>query len=93
MQLFNVHGELLQTLQIHGLLGPDYPAVGGMLRPALHRILASAAGEQGVSVRTGTTVTGLEQHADRVDVELSDGAAESYVASAGSPRVRLRAGD
>jgi len=26
MQLFNVDGELLQTLQIHGLLGPDYPS-------------------------------------------------------------------
>ncbi|MGZ4249074.1 MAG: FAD-dependent monooxygenase, partial [Solirubrobacteraceae bacterium] len=53
MQLFNAHGDLVQTLQIHGLLGPDYPAVGGMLRPALHRILASAAAGEGVSVRNG----------------------------------------
>ncbi len=74
----DVDGELLQTLQIHGLLGPDYPAVGGMLRPALHRILAAAAAEKGVSVRTGTTVTTLEQHPDRVDVELSDGASETF---------------
>jgi len=73
MCLFNAEGDLLHTLEIHGLLGPDWPAVGGMMRPTLHRILADTAREKGVSVRTGTTVTSLEQHPDRVDVELSDG--------------------
>jgi 2-polyprenyl-6-methoxyphenol hydroxylase-like FAD-dependent oxidoreductase len=78
MCLFNAEGDLLHTLEIHGLLGPDWPAVGGMMRPTLHRILADTAREKGVSVRTGTTVTSLEQHPDRVEVELSDGSAGSY---------------
>jgi 2-polyprenyl-6-methoxyphenol hydroxylase-like FAD-dependent oxidoreductase len=78
MSLFNAEGELLHTLEIHGLLGLEWPAVGGMMRPTLHRILAGTAVTYGVSVRTGTTVSSLEQHPDRVDVELSDGATESY---------------
>jgi 2-polyprenyl-6-methoxyphenol hydroxylase-like FAD-dependent oxidoreductase len=78
MCLFNAEGDLLHTLEIHGLLGPDWPAVGGMMRPTLHKILADTARDKGVSVRTGTTVTSLEQHPDRVDVELSDGSTGSY---------------
>jgi 2-polyprenyl-6-methoxyphenol hydroxylase-like FAD-dependent oxidoreductase len=92
MQLFDVNGDLLQTLQIHGLLGPDYPAVGGMLRPALHRILAGAAASKGVSARTGTTLTALHQHANRVDVDLSDGSFQSFdlVLGADGPRSQIR---
>lgn len=78
MCLFNAEGDLLHTLEIHGLLGPDWPAVGGMMRPTLHKILADTARDKGVSVRTGTTVTSLQQHPDRVDVELSDGSTGSY---------------
>lgn len=78
MALFTVDGEKFQTLQIHGLLGPDWPAVGGMMRPTLHRILAESAVEKGVSARTGTTLVSLEQRPDAVSVELSDGSRESY---------------
>ncbi len=78
MSLFTADGTLIHTFEIHGLLGPDYPAVGGMMRPTLHRIMAEAASEKGVSVRTNTTVASLEQHPDRVDVELSDGSTETY---------------
>jgi 2-polyprenyl-6-methoxyphenol hydroxylase-like FAD-dependent oxidoreductase len=78
MSLFNADGELLHTVHIEGLLGPDYPAVGGMMRPMLHRVLAEAAAEKGVSVRTGVTVSTLEQHPDRVDIEMSDGSSGSY---------------
>jgi len=78
MCLFNAEGDLLHTLEIHGLLGPDWPAVGGMMRPTLHKILADTACEKGVSVRTGVTVASLQQHPDRVDVKLSDGSTGSY---------------
>lgn len=78
MSLFTADGHLLDTLQIHGLLGPDYPAVGGMLRPTLHRILADAAVNSGANVRTGVTVTALERQPDKVDVKLSDGTSDSY---------------
>jgi len=78
MKLFNVDGDLFHTLEIPGLLGPDYPAVGGMMRPTLHRILAEAATQKGVSVRTGISVAALEQHPNTVEVELTDGSSESY---------------
>lgn len=78
MCLFNAEGDLLHTLEVHGLLGPDWPAVGGMMRPTLHKILAEKARAAGVSVRTGTVVDALEQHPDHVAVELSDGSTDSY---------------
>jgi 2-polyprenyl-6-methoxyphenol hydroxylase-like FAD-dependent oxidoreductase len=78
MSLFDADGELLHALEIPGLLGHDWPAVGGMMRPTLHRILADECRAKGVSVRTGTTVEALEQYQDRVEVELSDGAMKSY---------------
>jgi 2-polyprenyl-6-methoxyphenol hydroxylase-like FAD-dependent oxidoreductase len=92
MCLFNAEGELLHTLEIHGLLGPDWPAVGGMMRPTLHKILADTASGKGVSVRTDTTVTSLQQHSDRIDVELSDGTSGSYdlVLGADGMRSQLR---
>jgi 2-polyprenyl-6-methoxyphenol hydroxylase-like FAD-dependent oxidoreductase len=77
MSLFDADGNLLHRLEIQGLIA-DFPAVGGMMRPTLHRILADAASEKGVSVRTSTTVVSLEQSADAVEVELSDGSKESY---------------
>ena len=88
MCLFNADGQLLHTLEIHGLLGPDWPAVGGMMRPTLHRILADEARAKGVSVQTGTTVTSLDQHDDRVDVKLSDGSTRSYELVLGADGMR-----
>jgi 2-polyprenyl-6-methoxyphenol hydroxylase-like FAD-dependent oxidoreductase len=77
MSLFDVDGNLLHELHIHGLVA-DVPAVAGMMRPELHRILADAATEKGTSVRTGTRVVSLEQTDDAVNVELSDGSKEAY---------------
>jgi 2-polyprenyl-6-methoxyphenol hydroxylase-like FAD-dependent oxidoreductase len=77
MSLFDANGNLLHRLEIPGLLA-DFPAVGGMMRPTLHRILAEAATAEGASIRTSTAVVSLEQTADAVDVELSDGSKETY---------------
>jgi 2-polyprenyl-6-methoxyphenol hydroxylase-like FAD-dependent oxidoreductase len=54
--------------------GPDLPAVMGMPRPELARILVDRATEVGVKVRLGTTFTDLSQDADGVDVTFADGA-------------------
>ncbi len=51
--------------------GPEYPAVAGMYRPDLARILADRATELGARIHYGTTVTGFTQDADGVDVTLS----------------------
>lgn len=78
MSLFDVNGDLLEELHLDGLLGPDFPAVGGMMRPALHRILSGAAAEAGVAVRTGVRVASLQQRPDGVDVALTDGSSGTY---------------
>jgi 2-polyprenyl-6-methoxyphenol hydroxylase-like FAD-dependent oxidoreductase len=54
--------------------GPDLPAVMGMPRPELARILVDRATELGVKVRFGTTFTELSQDDAGVDVTFSDGA-------------------
>src|SRR3954470_5348155 len=54
--------------------GPDLPAVMGMPRPELARILVDRATEVGVKVRFGTTFTELSQDDAGVDVTFSDGA-------------------
>ena len=58
--------------------GPDYPAVAGMYRPDLARILADRATELGARIRYGTTVTSFTQDDEGVDVTLSDGSTGRY---------------
>ena len=58
--------------------GPEYPAIAGMYRPDLARILADRATELGARIHYGTTVTGFTQDADGVDVTLSDGSTGRY---------------
>ncbi len=58
--------------------GPDLPAVMGMPRPELARILVDRATEVGVKVRFGTTHTELHQDDAGVDVTFSDGSTGRY---------------
>ena len=58
--------------------GPDLPAVLGMPRPELARILLDRATEVGVKVRFGTTFTDLAQDDAGVDVTFSDGSTGRY---------------
>jgi 2-polyprenyl-6-methoxyphenol hydroxylase-like FAD-dependent oxidoreductase len=58
--------------------GPEYPAVAGMYRPDLARILADRATELGARIHYDTTVTRFTQDDDGVDVTLSDGSTGRY---------------
>ena len=63
------------------LAGPDYPATVGILRPALHTILAEALREAGVKIRLGVSVrsfASLGQEVSAVEVEFTDGTRGSY---------------
>ncbi|WP_030269717.1 FAD-dependent monooxygenase [Streptomyces sp. NRRL B-24484] len=51
----------------------DAPANNGIPRPALAEVLGRAAAEAGATVRFGTTITGLADDGEGVDVTLSDG--------------------
>lgn len=72
------NGRVEGIVELPRLNGPAYPACVGMMRPALHRVLAEALDEAGVPVRFGTTVRSIAQHADRVAVTFSDGSAADY---------------
>ena len=68
--------------------GPDLPAVMGMPRPELARILLDRAAEVGVKVRFGTTFTELAQDEDGVDVTFSDGSTGRYDLVVGADGIR-----
>jgi 2-polyprenyl-6-methoxyphenol hydroxylase-like FAD-dependent oxidoreductase len=68
--------------------GPDVPAVMGMPRPDLARILVDRATEVGVKVRFGTTFTELTQDDDGVDVAFADGSSGRYDLIVGADGVR-----
>src|SRR3954471_18778423 len=68
--------------------GPDLPAVMGMPRPELAKILIDPATEVGVKVRFGTTHTELRQDETGVDVTFSDGSTGRYDVVVGADGVR-----
>jgi 2-polyprenyl-6-methoxyphenol hydroxylase-like FAD-dependent oxidoreductase len=68
--------------------GPELPAVMGMPRPELAKILVDRATAVGVKVRTGTTFTELTQDDAGVDVTFSDGSTGRYDLVVGADGVR-----
>lgn len=68
--------------------GPDLPAVMGMERPVLARILVDRAIELGANLRFGTTHTELRQDGSGVDVTFSDGSTGRYDVVVGADGVR-----
>jgi 2-polyprenyl-6-methoxyphenol hydroxylase-like FAD-dependent oxidoreductase len=78
MKIFTAGGDYLQTVPLHGLLGTGYPAIGGMMRPALHRVLSDTAIREGATVRVGVSLAGLDQRPGGVDVQFTDGSRDSY---------------
>jgi 2-polyprenyl-6-methoxyphenol hydroxylase-like FAD-dependent oxidoreductase len=78
------HGNVEGIVELPRLNGPQYPATVGMMRPALHEILADAMSEAGVSVRFGLTVGSMRQTASAVEVEFSNGSHGTYDLVVGS---------
>jgi 2-polyprenyl-6-methoxyphenol hydroxylase-like FAD-dependent oxidoreductase len=68
--------------------GPDLPAVMGMPRPELARILLDRATEVGVKVRFGAAPAGLIQDGAGVDVAFSDGSTGRYDLVVGADGIR-----
>ncbi|GAA3389293.1 FAD-dependent oxidoreductase [Cryptosporangium minutisporangium] len=68
--------------------GPDLPAVLGMPRPELARILLDRAAAVGVKIRTGLTHTDLQPDDHGVDVTFSDGSAARYDLMVGADGIR-----
>ncbi|MEU0878085.1 FAD-dependent monooxygenase [Lentzea sp. NPDC005914] len=68
--------------------GPDYPAVMGMSRPELARILHDRATLVGVKTRFGATFTELRQDDAGVDVAFADGSTGRYDLVIGADGIR-----
>jgi 2-polyprenyl-6-methoxyphenol hydroxylase-like FAD-dependent oxidoreductase len=58
--------------------GSKVPGTGGIMRPALARIMSDATRAGGVDVRLGTTWKSVEQSGDAVEVLLSDDSRGRY---------------
>ena len=71
-------GHQFSSLDMPRLCGPEYPATVAIARSALHDVLIRNAQELGVAITLGTTVASLNQNAEAVEVELSDGTRASY---------------
>jgi 2-polyprenyl-6-methoxyphenol hydroxylase-like FAD-dependent oxidoreductase len=64
-----------------------YPPMNGVTRPELHRILLERAAQEGVAVRYSTTFTSIDDRAESVRVEFSDGSAADYAVVVGADGV------
>ncbi|HZS68135.1 MAG TPA: FAD-dependent oxidoreductase [Burkholderiales bacterium] len=83
------NGKVQGVVELPRLNGAQYPACVGMMRPALHDVVAGAIRDAGVAVRFGTTVRALSATGD---VEFSDGVRASYdlVVGADGANSRIR---
>ncbi|MEU7137669.1 FAD-dependent monooxygenase [Streptomyces sp. NPDC046261] len=68
----DVDGETADRVPLRRLIGARRPAMVGIARPVLHRILHTEAERCGVVVHHGLTVTAVDQEAELVRVLLSD---------------------
>ncbi|MCF5110036.1 NAD(P)-binding protein [Pseudomonas gessardii] len=74
----DAQGNLLGEAGSHNVLGPDYPPVNGIRRPALHKILTETTLGQGTLVRLGVTLSSWVEDLEGVDAIFSDGTEGRY---------------
>jgi 2-polyprenyl-6-methoxyphenol hydroxylase-like FAD-dependent oxidoreductase len=86
--MYDAGGDFIARMQLLRIAGAATPAVNGMPRTALHRILTEAAETAGARIRLGLTVSAITSHTDRVDVVLSDGSEETYDLVVGADGIR-----
>lgn len=78
LTLFDPVGNKINEVRSPRLYSPDVPAEGGIMRPALHKIMEDRLRALGVSIRTGTTVTALAQDTAGVEATFTDGTRGRY---------------
>jgi 2-polyprenyl-6-methoxyphenol hydroxylase-like FAD-dependent oxidoreductase len=77
-RILDFHGKLIVERSGQRLPGLDLPTAGGILRPVLHEILAARLREVGVAMRSGHSVSELQQSASDVGVSFADGSRARY---------------
>ncbi len=76
-------GTVVARAPVRSLI-PGYPGAMGIPRKALRRLLTNAALAAGATLRYSTTVAGIEDGRERVDVTLSDGSGDAFCAVVGA---------
>jgi 2-polyprenyl-6-methoxyphenol hydroxylase-like FAD-dependent oxidoreductase len=80
----NAEGDILHTVPMPPVAGPDKPGGFGIMRPLFWGLLAEAAQRAGARIRLSTTIEAIEQHADGVGVTFSDGSSGRFDLVVGS---------
>lgn len=80
--------EFIGRAELLRIAGENIPAVNGLPRPVLHRILTEAATEAGARIRLGVTVESFEQTGRGVDVRMTDGSRDVYDLVVGADGIR-----
>ena len=86
--MYDAAGDYIGRMKLLRIAGPTVPAVNGLPRIALHRILTKAAEDGGARIRLGLTVASVTSYEDRAEVVLSDGSKETYDLVVGSDGIR-----
>jgi 2-polyprenyl-6-methoxyphenol hydroxylase-like FAD-dependent oxidoreductase len=76
-RIFSFDGTLLRDLD-EPALEEGLPATGGIMRPALHKIMQKRVQELATAVRLGVTVDRLDEDESGVDVGFSDAVKSRY---------------
>jgi 2-polyprenyl-6-methoxyphenol hydroxylase-like FAD-dependent oxidoreductase len=66
-------GHQLDRIATPPLAGAGLPAMGGIMRATFHDLLLASAEAAGVAIHFGNGITGFEQSAQRVQVQLANG--------------------
>jgi 2-polyprenyl-6-methoxyphenol hydroxylase-like FAD-dependent oxidoreductase len=74
----DAEGNVTGTVELPRLLGPEYPATIGIMRQAVHEVLAAELNRLSVPIRFSATVSAVAQTDDGVDVSFTDGTRSSY---------------
>jgi 2-polyprenyl-6-methoxyphenol hydroxylase-like FAD-dependent oxidoreductase len=74
----DTQGVAQERIELPKLVGPDRPGLLGMMRPALHEILAERAQADDIEVRLGVTLESITDRDENVDVVFADGTTERH---------------
>lgn len=78
LDIYSPEGTLLTQVPTPRVAGDEVPGSGAVMRPVLAKILADATRASGTDVRLGCTLSALEQDADGVTVDFTDGSRRRY---------------
>lgn len=77
-EILDRHGIALMKAPSPNSAAPRFPAVNGITRPQLHKILVEAATSAGVEIRLDCSVVGLNSDVSAVDVAFNNGSTGRY---------------